>query len=358
MIVPHRRTSFVRVLFVVAIQIVICLPRNASARGTDIPRIQSQAEHGSVAQEIELGAAYLAGKGVPRDQKKAAYWYEKAANSGDPGAQQQIGYFYETGIGVDRDPERADKWFERAIAGGLTTAKVNLGVAYVWGLGVRKDPEFAAQLFREAANEENGTAACYLGIMYYFGTGVPKDASEARNWFEVGAKLHNSMSQFNLAMTLFHQDNLWNKDVIKLLRESAHAGYVPALHQLGLLIVRDPTLGTSRTEAAELLEKAATAGFWKSSVLLGILARDGRAGATQNKKEAYYHFRIATLQGGDSATTLLQSDLHLLTSELAVSTISSLDFEATAWMEKHKHPLQFTDTRGEDWKEYPAAAMQ
>ena len=75
--------------------------------------------------------------------------------------------------------------------------------------------------------------------MYSFGMGVPKDASEGRHWFEAGAKLHDAMAQFNLAMTLFKQDNLMSKDVIELLRDSAHAGYVLAMHQLGLFIVRD-----------------------------------------------------------------------------------------------------------------------
>jgi len=343
MTVPDSwRTSFVTALFVFVIQSVICLPQSAFARASNISRTQSQADHGSVAQEIELGAAYLGGKSVPRDEKKAAYWYEKAANAGDPGAQQQIGYFYQNGIGVDRDPERAAKWFERAVAGGLTSAKVNLGVAYLWGLGVRKDPEFAVQLFREAANKGNGTAACYLGDTYSFGIGVPKDALKARDWFEAGAKLHNAMAQFNLAMMLFQHDNLASKDVMELLRDSAHAGYLPAMHQLGLFIVRDPAIAASPTEATDFLEEAAANGSWQSSALLGILARDGRAGVAQNKKVAYYHFRIATLQGGDSATTLLESDLHLLTSELAADSINSVDSDATAWMEKHKQACLLT----------------
>jgi hypothetical protein len=343
MTVPHSwRISLITVFFIVAIQTVICLPKNAFARSSDISRLQSQAEHGSVVQEMELGAAYLAGKDVPRDEKKAAYWYEKAANAGDPGAQQQIGYFYANGIGVDRDPERGARWFERAVAGGLTSAKVNLGVAYVWGLGVRKDPEFAVQLFREAVKKGSGTAACYLGVMYSFGMGVPKDVLEARNWFEAGTKLHSAMAQFYLAMMLFQQGNLNNKDAIELLRDSARAGYVPAMHQLGLFIVRHPALAASSTEATDLLEKAAENGSWRSSALLGILARDGRAGVAQDKKVAYYHFRIATLQGSDSATTLLESDLHVLTSELSVSNIHSLDSEATAWIEKHKRACWLT----------------
>jgi hypothetical protein len=69
---------------------------------------------------------------------------------------------------------------------------------------------------------------------------------------------------------------------------------------------------------------------------------------TQNKKVAYYHFRIATLQGGDSATTLRASDLHLLTSELAADTINSVDSDATAWMEKHKQACWLTSECAKD----------
>ena len=70
---------------------------------------------------------------MERNEKLAAYWYEKAANSGDPVAQKQIGYFYQVGIGVPRDPVRAVRWFERAVSGGLVEAKVNLGVVFLWG---------------------------------------------------------------------------------------------------------------------------------------------------------------------------------------------------------------------------------
>src|SRR5579864_8527341 len=56
MTVPRSwRTFFVTVLFVLAIQSFIYLPQDAFAGGADITRVQSQAEHGSVAQENELG---------------------------------------------------------------------------------------------------------------------------------------------------------------------------------------------------------------------------------------------------------------------------------------------------------------
>jgi len=140
-------------------------PSPLRAADPDIPRLQADAQRGSIRHEVELGAAYFAGRGVQQDEKLAAYWYEKAANAGDPGAQKQIGYFYEAGIGVQRDPAQAARWFQRAVAGGLISAKVNLAVAYLAGLGVKQDTAFAEDLFRQAYAQGNGTAACYLGEM-------------------------------------------------------------------------------------------------------------------------------------------------------------------------------------------------
>ena len=125
----ERAVSIAPIVIFASMFLLIAQPHTAHAMNPDIPRIQAGAERGSVQQQIELGAAYLAGRGVPRDEKQAAYWYEKAANAGDPGAQQQIGFFYQAGFGVERDPARAAQWFERAVSGGLISAKVNLGVS-------------------------------------------------------------------------------------------------------------------------------------------------------------------------------------------------------------------------------------
>ena len=49
------------------------------------------------------------------------------------------------------------------------------------------------------------------------------------------------------------------------------AGYVPAMHSLGLLLVNHPELKPDPRKAGALLEAAANAGSWKSSIVLGIL---------------------------------------------------------------------------------------
>lgn len=322
--------------------------KSARAVELDIPRTQSAAERGSIQQQIELAAAYFAGKGVTRDEKQAAYWYEKAANAGDPSAQLQIGFFYEAGIGVPRDSARAAAWFQRAVAGGSVAAKVNLGVAYMWGTGVRKDPEFATQLFREAAEKGSGPGACYLADAYYYGMGVPKDLEKAKHWLEVGAKRHDAQAQFALAILLLRNPDRSAEDrAIKLLHESARTGYIAAKHELALRLIRRADPSTVPQEAMEQLIEASSQGFWKSTLVLGILYRDGR-GVAKDPEGAYVHFLIATMQGGDPATQMLKNDLKSLTPAITESRIAALEAQASDWMSTHTRKLEFVRFPGGD----------
>jgi TPR repeat protein len=345
------------VLFVIGVfAMTISTVRHSRAAEADIPRIQAGAERGSIQQEIELAGAYFAGHGVARDEKRAAYWYEKAANSGDPGAQLQIGFFYQAGIGVERNPTLAAKWFERAMAGGSVSAKVNLGVAYTWGLGVRKDPEFAAKLYREAAEKGSGPGACFLGDAYYFGIGVPKDTETAKHWFEIGAKKHDAQAELSLAILLLRQhDQAGEERAVKLLRDAAKAGYVPAKHELALRLVRKPDFASSPQEALEQLQDASSQGFWKSAVVLGVLHRDGR-GVAKDMEGAYLYFRIAALQGGEPATKLVENDIRVLQPMLDASRIRSLDAKAADWVSSHKRRLEFIRYPGGDTK-FPSFAL-
>ena len=158
----------------------------ASPVDPDIPSPGFAPRPHAVDQEIKLAGNYFTGRGVAQDLKLSAYWYEKAAEAGDPEAQTQIGYFYEAGIGVQKDPVRAAHWYQLAAAGGLATAKVNLGTAYMLGVGVPKNQQTASELFHEAARKGSGLAACYIGYMHYFGDGVPQDPAAAEEWFVKG----------------------------------------------------------------------------------------------------------------------------------------------------------------------------
>jgi uncharacterized protein len=325
----------------------------------DIPSTTTIApEPRNVDQQIKLAGDYLAGRGVPQDLKLAAYWYEKAAGAGDPRAELQIGYFYESGIGVPKDSARAVRWYQLAASGGLVRAKVNLAVAYLWGTGVPTNQKLALKLLNEAAADGSGLAACYLGDFYAFGIGVPVDQAAAERWYRKGASLHDPLAEFDLGTLLFEGANHAHdlSAAASFFRESAADGYVPAMHSLGLLLVRNPALARSPGEATELLNIAAKAGSWKSSMLLGVLARDGN-GVPQDTSAAYFHFRVACLQGGEAAEKHLANDLELLSAKLGSFEAQSVDSEAEQWFTKHHFVLAFVDREGKIPDEFPGLAL-
>jgi TPR repeat protein len=334
---------------------VAAFASNLSPVEPDVAPIQDGVETHSMEKELKLGMAYFIGQGVVQDRKLAAFWYEKAAKAGDPVAQLQMGYLYQAGLGVHRDEVLAVHWYQLAAAGGLTNAKVNLGVAYMWGVGVQKNQALAGKLFEEAAAKGNGLAACYLGDMYYFGDGVSQDKAAARRWFEDGARLHDPQATFHLA-SLFLSDKSSRHKEAELLREAARAGYVPAMLSLGHLLVDNPELSKSQEEAMTLLEKSAAAGTWRSSVILGIVARDGR-GRPQDSKAAYYHFRVAALQGGEEAERLVANDARILSAKLNTDEKAAIDSEAERWSQEHRVALQFVYNDGDNRKGIPAFAF-
>jgi len=249
-------------------------------------------------------------------------------------------------------------WYQLAAASGLTRAKVNLGVMYVWGIGVPKNGAMASQFFQEAANRGDGTGASYLGDLYYFGMEVKQDKAAAERWYQAGAKLHDPMAAYNLG-SLFsivpdHPHDL--RKAAAFLRQSAAAGYVQSMHSLGLLLVNHSELAMSQQEAVSMLEAAAEAGSWRSSAVLGVLSRDG-SGTSKDNKAAYYHFRTAILQGGESAMRLVRNDIAVLSEKLGRQQTEMLDSNANAWYQRHHQTILFVYRDGEKRERFPASAL-
>jgi TPR repeat protein len=321
--------------------------------------IKDKAEHGSVRQEIELGTAYFNGNGVPQDNRQAALWYERAAQAGDPAAQNLIAYLYQAGIGVPADNARAVHWYQLAAAGGLSEGKLNLGVVYLNGKGLPRDTSMAERLFREAVRKGNGTGAAFLGDMYFFGIGVPQNPEIGESWFQTGVKLHDAFAEFCMG-SLYSVAPNHPHDIRKaaaLMRMAVEQGYVPAMHSLGLLLVNHPVSANSSREAATIFETAASAGHWKSSILLGIMARDGN-GLPADPRNAFYHFRVASLQGGPEAQRLVANDLKALDRQLPAETRSQIEASAHAWYEEHHLQLAFIGTSEKSRSTLPVVALE
>jgi len=71
---------------------------------------------------------YLEGRGVPKDEKKAVEWFQKAAEQGMPKAQFRLGMMYAQGRGVPQDRAKADEWYKKAADQGNIDARKVLGI--------------------------------------------------------------------------------------------------------------------------------------------------------------------------------------------------------------------------------------
>ena len=89
--------------------------------------IEQSAEQGDAKAQARLGAMYLLGSGVEKDEQKAAEWMLKAANQGHMEAEMIVAAMYDRGLGVKNDVKMATQWYEKAAAQGNTTAMAILG---------------------------------------------------------------------------------------------------------------------------------------------------------------------------------------------------------------------------------------
>ena len=290
-------------------------------------------------KELRLAADYLSGRGVPKDPVQAAYWYRKAADQGDPGAQNQLGYFYTWGIGVEPNQAEAFRWYARAAGSGSEPAKLNLAVLYYRGVGTRCDVPLAIQMLTDLAERGNARAQGYLGIIDLAGAGVPHNPATGEKWLNKAAKAKNPEAEETMGVLwAFTSDHPHDPArAARFFRHAAHQGYVPAMHALGILLEQHPEIAPNPSdEAVLMLERAAQAGSWKSSAMLGALARDGRE-RQQSLADAFRWFTIAKKQGGALAEKLTRRDLDLCRQSLAQEQQTQQLAAVDAWLAEHPH---------------------
>jgi TPR repeat protein len=182
----------------------------------------SMAASGNSEAQYWLGRLYEAGRLLPLDKEKSAYWYQKsaeqgyapaeywvckkranqdslegeqcmwrAAENGVAEAQLWLGVAFDQHVwfGVT-DKQESLKWFQRAAEGGNPDAQDTLGVCYEFGEGVEQDYAKAAYWFRKAAEHVPnlggaGQGRNNLGNLYMDGEAVPKDYVQAYMWFSL-----------------------------------------------------------------------------------------------------------------------------------------------------------------------------
>ena len=79
----------------------------AEKKQEDLKALQAAAEDGDLDAQYRLGRSYYYGEdGAPKDEKKAFYWFHKAAEGDSIAAQYYLGLCCLRGIGTEKDMSR------------------------------------------------------------------------------------------------------------------------------------------------------------------------------------------------------------------------------------------------------------
>jgi TPR repeat protein len=91
----------------------------STAASEDFANWMAQAEKGDAEAEYNVAECYLKGEGgVKQDERKAAEWYEKAANQGYVDAERAMGFVYRGGGGKAMNKVLSYMWFDLASKNG------------------------------------------------------------------------------------------------------------------------------------------------------------------------------------------------------------------------------------------------
>ena len=144
------------------------------------------AERGDPDAQLQLGRAYIRGRGVPQDLGEGANWIRLAAEQGHADAQQALAVAYTRGVGLPMDLREAERWYRLAAEQGNPTHQVLLGEKYSQGDGVLRDGEEAARWFLRAAEQGDAYAQLLLGYQYS-GEGILNDHVLAHMWLNIAS---------------------------------------------------------------------------------------------------------------------------------------------------------------------------
>lgn len=136
----------------------------------------AKANSGDAAAEVAVGECYAAGKGVARNYKLAAEWYQKAADKGDVGGEVHLAALYrDGGKGFPRDMAQAAEWYRKAAEQGDVGAQGTLGTLYSMGQGVERNYVEAYYWLDLAAAAKGPKQAQYAANRQMIGTHITAD---------------------------------------------------------------------------------------------------------------------------------------------------------------------------------------
>ncbi len=210
-----------------------------------LTELKGVADSDSMSARI-LGSLYYFGIGVKKDITKAVQYYSQAAKQKEPVSMGNLGFFYWNGIGTDVNQEEGRKWLLRAAGRGNTVAMCELGNIY------RQKGNFskAEHYYSKAAKLGNREAVFMVAVSRINRSGKLSQHKTVQN------RINKNIEPSRIC----HE----NAKFIKLAKQAAQSGYVPAMLFLAQYFKEKPT------KSFFWYKKAAQSGLAKPLLCLAV----------------------------------------------------------------------------------------
>lgn len=253
--------------------------------------VAKAAERGSRSSQVLLAVMYLKGDGgYPKDEKQAAYWFEKAAEQGSAYAQLIISDLYEQGRGVEKNLKVAADWREKAADRGNVEAQLKLGKMYLYSEGVAKDLDKAEYWLNRAAVEGNSEAQYLLGRLYRAHGSPKRNPALADNWLAKSAAqgYEDAIRFLHFVESIGYQaeEAFYQRPVD--LHQLAMDGDVEAQYQLAMRYESGAGEKKDYDEALRWFKQAAANGHMMAMRSLAHIYAKGLDGVPVDAKAAAY----------------------------------------------------------------------
>ncbi|RGB24949.1 kinase-like domain-containing protein, partial [Rhizophagus diaphanus] len=161
---------------------------------------QKAAENSYNLAQRTIANYYYNGEGTEKNLEKAFYWYQKAAENGDEAAMNNLADCYYNGKGTEKNLEKAFYWLQKAVENGYKIGMNYLAMHYENGEGTEKNLEKAFYWFQKATENSNIKDAMYnLAVCYKNGEGTERNLEKAFYWLQKAAENGNKNAMNNLA---------------------------------------------------------------------------------------------------------------------------------------------------------------
>lgn len=153
------------------------------------------------AAQNNLGAMYLDGRGVGRDEGLAQSYYRRAAQQGNAESETNLALLILRKHTPGEAHEALD-WLTRAAKQGFAPAEAQLAQIYLDGMLLPPDDAQAVELFREAAVQHYAWGEYGYALMLQSGTGTTRDLVDAGVWMQRAADQQLPPALFDLSTML------------------------------------------------------------------------------------------------------------------------------------------------------------